>query len=345
MKKNRFTVIWKNYSNHLITFSIFYGKINIGDYMTKFSIIVPVYNVEKYINNCLKSIESQTFSNFEVIVVNDGTKDNSQKIIDEYVKKDDRFKSFCKENGGLSSARNFGIKYATGDYLVFVDSDDTINENLLFELNEEINKNNNLDLIKYEVKIKNVTDTIEKNILFSYVDGEEAFKNLISSSLFVTAWSYAYRKKFWDHNNFLYENGRIHEDFGLTPFVVLKAKSVSSIDYVGYNYYIRTNSIMTSTKLEKMADDMLYHFDNLFDKVNTDKYISDSTIKIFNSYISNALIVKASTLSGNELDEYIKSINKRNISKYLLTDTLIRKIKKILYKINPKLYIKFFIKG
>ena len=81
----------------------------------KFSIVIPVYNVEKYIDKCLNSIINQTYKNFEVIIVNDGTKDNSQQIIDEYVKKDNRFKSYKKENGGLSDARNYGIKYATGD--------------------------------------------------------------------------------------------------------------------------------------------------------------------------------------------------------------------------------------
>ena len=314
--------------------------------MVKFSIIVPVYNVEKYIDACLYSIKKQSFENFEVIVVNDGTKDDSQKIIDKYVKEDKRFKSFIKKNGGLSDARNFGIKKAQGEYLVFVDSDDTINRNLLKYLNREISKNKKvkLDLIKYKIKVIDNGENVEENALFSYIGGEEAFKRLITSSLFVTAWSYAYRKEFWDSFKFSYEFGKIHEDFGLTPIVVLKAKYVSSINYTGYNYYIRKNSIMTSTKLEKMAYDMLYHYDNLFNNINSDLDISDYTKKIFNSYISNALIVKASTLRSNELDKYIKEIKMRKISNYLLDNTISRKIKKILFKINPKLYIKLFLK-
>ena len=92
----------------------------------KFSIIVPVYNVEKYLKRCLDSIQNQTYDNFEVIIVNDGSPDHSQEIIDEYVKHDDRFLSYQKENGGLSDARNYGVKYATGDYLLFVDSDDYV---------------------------------------------------------------------------------------------------------------------------------------------------------------------------------------------------------------------------
>ena len=102
----------------------------------KFSIIVPVYNVEKYLEKCLESILNQTFKDFEAIIVNDGSTDNSQEIIDKYVNKDQKiFKSFKKENGGLSDARNFGIERAKGEYIVFLDSDDYIDENLLNTLN------------------------------------------------------------------------------------------------------------------------------------------------------------------------------------------------------------------
>ena len=96
----------------------------------KFSIVIPVYNVEKYIDKCLKSIINQTYDNFEVIVVNDGSPDNSQVIIDKYVKKDKRFKSYEKKNGGLSDARNYGLEYISGDYLLFIDSDDNIEKDL-----------------------------------------------------------------------------------------------------------------------------------------------------------------------------------------------------------------------
>ena len=105
----------------------------------KFSIVVPVYNVEKYINKALDSILNQTYNNFEVIIVNDGSTDNSQKIIDKYTKLDKRFKSYKKENGGLSSTRNFGIKYTTGDYLLFIDSDDYIEKDYLEQANKVTN--------------------------------------------------------------------------------------------------------------------------------------------------------------------------------------------------------------
>ena len=103
--------------------------------MKKVSIIVPVYGVEKYIDKCLDSLVKQSLKEIEVIVVNDGTKDNSQKIIDKYVKKyPDKIKSFIKENGGQGSARNYGLEKASGEYIGYVDSDDFIEKDMYKKL-------------------------------------------------------------------------------------------------------------------------------------------------------------------------------------------------------------------
>ena len=129
----------------------------------KFSIIVPVYNVEKYLSKCLDSVINQTNQDFEVIVVNDGSPDNSQKIIYEYVEKyPDKIKGFIKENGGLSDARNYGIARASGEYIIFLDSDDYIDEHLLEKLDEKIKEDSNLDIIGYNlVDVNEVLDKIQ----------------------------------------------------------------------------------------------------------------------------------------------------------------------------------------
>ena len=101
--------------------------------MSKISIIVPVYNTEKYLSKCLNSLIKQTYKDIEIIVVNDGSKDKSLEIAKKFAKQDNRIKVFNKENGGLSSARNFGIEKASGEYIGFVDSDDYIKENM-FEI-------------------------------------------------------------------------------------------------------------------------------------------------------------------------------------------------------------------
>ena len=118
----------------------------------RFSTIVPVYNVEKYLAKCIESILNQTNQDFELLLVNDGTKDNSQKIIDEYVAKyPDKVYGFVKENGGLSDARNYGVERAKGEYIIFIDSDDYVDDELLEKVNDAIEKNAGVDVVGYNL--------------------------------------------------------------------------------------------------------------------------------------------------------------------------------------------------
>lgn len=318
--------------------------------MVKFSIVVPIYNVYNYLENCLESLKKQSYENFEVILVNDGSPDDSQKIIDKYVSLDKRFKGYKKKNGGISDARNYGVTKTTGDYLLFVDSDDTVDENLLFKLNEEIEKNGEVDLIKFGLsQVNSDNEEKQKSNLFDFHNesGEKVFESLIDDSFFVTAVLYAYRRKFWIQNKFIYVKNRVHEDFGLTPYVVIKAKKVSSIEFIGYNYYVRDNSIMTSNSKDKLKmknEDCLYHFDTLLKLINEDDVVSLKAKKVFRSYITNALIVRCKDLDNELLNDYLNELKIRKISKYLIDNTLMRKCKKILFKLFPKLYIKYFLK-
>ena len=109
--------------------------------MPKISIIVPVYKVEKYLDKCVKSILAQTFKDFELILVDDGSPDNCGKMCDDFSKRDERVRVVHKKNGGVSSARNAGLKIATGDYIIFIDSDDYIDENMFSHMvhNAKIN--------------------------------------------------------------------------------------------------------------------------------------------------------------------------------------------------------------
>lgn len=298
-----------------------------------FSIIVPIYNVEKYLKKCIDSLINQTYSPYEIILVNDGTKDNSQQIIDEYVEKYPKLiKGYIKENGGLSDARNFGIKKATGDYLVFVDSDDYIKLDLLETLNNNITDNE--DVLGYGLIVVdnnyNELEVINKAI-FNTTIGEKALINLIEGkNFFETAWTYAYNLKFWNENKFEYVKGRYHEDFGLTPNILVKAKKVKTLDYAGYYYYQNDNGIIRNGNMEKTiikAYDMLYYFD--FHMKNTVVLIKDKNIKsVFASYLANAVINKVNELEGIEQKKYILELNKRNVLDLLLTNTIFRKLKK-----------------
>lgn len=164
----------------------------------KVSIIIPVYGVEKYISQCLESVINQSYENIEIIVVNDGTKDNSMKIVEEYLL-DERIKIINKENGGLASARNRGIEEATGEYIYFLDSDDWIEVNTIEVLVEE---SNNLDIIysnfwyfdeKNQKKRKN-KEKIKSNMSMT---GEY----LLGYSTEIMVWNKIYKKVFLKKNN------------------------------------------------------------------------------------------------------------------------------------------------
>lgn len=312
----------------------------------KFSIIIPVYNVYDYLEKCLSSVLDQNYDNYEVIIVNDGTKDNSEEIIDKYTKLDKRFKSYKKENGGLSDARNFGAKKATGDYIIFLDGDDYIGHKLLTKICEEVTEND-VDLVRYQVR-KIYPDHEEECIstTFSNMPSINAFRELTKNELFVTAWSTAYKRSFYNKYKFQFTVGRIHEDFGLVPLIYLCANRVSSISYIGYNYVQRENSIMTTdTKKnnEKRNKDMIYHFEVLMD-TSSRLDVDYKTLKLFRSFISSSLIFRCKDLEGEMLENYLKELKRLKVADYLLDDTFGRNMKKQLIKIAPKLYIKMFLK-
>ncbi len=299
--------------------------------MPKFSIIIPVYNVEEYIKDCLESVARQTFKDYEVIVVNDGTKDNSMEIVKNY-----KVKIINQENQGLSVARNNGVKKARGEYILFLDSDDTIEEELLEKLNKSTK--DNPDLIRFQIQetYSNQEPKKWQEEGFDTCNGEKAFEKICKYHFVENAWCYAIKKSYYEENHFEFAKGKIHEDFGLIPLVIIKAKKVKSISYIGYNYRQRENSIMSTNnyeKTKKKVEDFYNHYlflRNEIKKTNLD-------LKYFMSFISNSLIIKITELNKEDYKEYKSLLRKEKVFDYLLTDTASRKIKKILVKISPKL--------
>ncbi len=299
--------------------------------MPKFSIIIPVYNVEEYIKDCLESVARQTFKDYEVIVVNDGTKDNSMEIVKDY-----KVKIINQENQGLSVARNNGVKKARGEYILFLDSDDTIEEELLEKLNNATK--DNPDLIRFQIQetYSNQEPKKWQEEGFDTCNGEKAFEKICKYHFVENAWCYAIKKSYYEENHFEFAKGKIHEDFGLIPLVIIKAKKVKSISYIGYNYRQRENSIMSTNnyeKTKKKVEDFYNHYlflRNEIKKTNLD-------LKYFMSFISNSLIIKITELNKKDYKEYKSLLRKEKVFDYLLTDTASRKIKKILVKISPKL--------
>ena len=296
----------------------------------KYSIIIPVYNVEEYMDRCLKSILNQTYSNYEVIIVNDGSPDNSDNIIKSYEKEDKRFKGYKKANGGLSDARNYGLKYATGDYLIFIDADDYIENNYLEKVNDVLERNKDIDVLKFKIKLVDEGGNLIRMENGLNKEGVTSFDELVKLEFLEPAWSYVYKLSFWKENNFTYLKGMIHEDFGLTPEILMKANKIYYLNSYLYNYVQRNGSIMSSNnkeKLHKKAYDMLYQYDRLI-KINYNK-----DTKVYKSFLANALISKTNTLDKDEQKKYKEELRKRKVIDNLIDDTLKRKIKKIIYKI------------
>lgn len=302
--------------------------------MTKFSIIIPVYNVEKYIEKCLDSIFNQTLKDFEVIVVNDGTKDKSIELIKNY-----DIKIINQKNQGLSAARNRGVKEATGEYLLFLDSDDYLEKDTLKELNKSFK--NNPDIVRFQIRevYENGKIINYEEIPFDNKSGVEAFKLITKYHFVENAWCYAIKRKYYLEEKFSFRVGTYHEDFGLMPLVILKANKVNSISYIGYNYIQRQGSIMNIkdyNKTKKKVEDFYNHY--LFLLEEAKKTNLDTTY--FKSFISNSIILKITELNNHDYKKYKKILKEEKVYDNLVSDSILRKIKKKIISISPKLYYK-----
>ncbi len=214
----------------------------------KFSIVVPVYNVEAYLDECLTSLQAQDFADFEVICVNDGSTDSSREALSKWESEFPQMRVIDRENGGLSAARNTGLAAASGDYIIFVDSDDWVEPTMLAQLAEETNGE---DMICFACRKSDsgATDTLapEQSDGWSYYNRHALEHRKVP---FVCVWQRCYRREFLVENNLRFREGILHEDNEFTPRACLKAKRIKVIPDVLYNYRVRPGSIMTTRGLK-----------------------------------------------------------------------------------------------
>ena len=217
------------------------------------SVIVPVYNVEKYIRRCLDSIVNQTYSNLEIILIDDGSKDASGKICDEYAKKDNRITVIHKKNGGLSDTRNVGINAAKGKYITFVDSDDIICCDYIEHLYYLLKKYNckmsisGLEIVpsKNKKNDKYIEEKIEKT---------EALRRLLVDDISVSSCSKLYEISLFKDVHF--PKGKLYEDNGTTYKLIEKCDSIGYSNKKIYKYYRNSNSI-TNKKFDNRKLDLI----------------------------------------------------------------------------------------
>ena len=213
--------------------------------MELISVIIPIYNVEVYLDRCIESVVDNSYTNLEIILVDDGSPDRCPAMCDAWAKKDNRVKVIHKKNGGQSDARNAGMAIATGEYIAFVDSDDWLDRNYFMKLVELIKFfNADISACKYiEVddgiarKYGHETETVE------IYNTKEALTSLLDGRLYGAIWNKLYRRQL--AVAFPFEQYDRHEDEYWTYKIIAKAKTVARSTYRGYYYNHRSNSVMT----------------------------------------------------------------------------------------------------
>lgn len=292
----------------------------------KISVIIPVYNTEKYLSKCLDSIINQTLKDIEIIVVNDGSTDSSQTIIDLYTSKDSRILSIVKTNGGLSDARNFGIDSSKGDYLTFIDSDDYVDKHMFEDMYNISQKHQSdivlCDLVKVNEKGEEFRDLPQSPQLDDKIILNDDFTIFGEMSCF--ACNKLFKKSLFDKHRF--KKGIHFEDIELIPKLVLDSKIISKINQPYYKYFERQDSI-TKTHTNKGLDMFLAidEVSNYFKFSIYKRNISDlKRFQIFQgyySYLAYVAYVKDKSLKKNMLlmlTDFLKKnlIDKKEIINY-----------------------------
>ena len=314
--------------------------------MTEVSIIVPVYNVEEYLENCIESILNQTFKDFELILVDDGSTDNSGKICDIYEKKDTRIKVIHKNNGGLSSARNAGLDIADGKYIGFVDSDDYIHYQMYEKLYSQI-INNKADISvcgfqkvkKFKKDLLSTNKFYEKVELFNNIEALEQLYCKYSTE-FVVSWNKLYIKTLFKDIKF--KEGAIHEDEFIIHQLLYKVNKVVYNNEKLYFYLQRKGSIVSS-KAEVCQIDKIYALSDRI-KFFYDKELIDLAYKtekiylwrLFSIYPYLYKFYSTPKLLKLRIDFWRLIIIFRKNRRY----TLKERISWIIFCITPKLYYK-----
>lgn len=233
------------------------------------SIVVPVYNIEKYIGKCIESLMKQTYTNYEIILVDDGACDQSGSICDAYAAKDSRIHVLHKTNGGLSDARNQGAEQAKGKYLFFVDGDDTVSANMV---EKTIRCAEKFDAEMVFFDYESIEEETGRRDLYHFaLPQNEAFDLKVCPEALIkspAAWCRMYSKEFWDRSKIRYPVGMHYEDLATTPRFILNAQRIGYVaDEPLYSYMLRQGSIMTSKNFERsyrdrtaVLDYLLEHF-------------------------------------------------------------------------------------
>lgn len=315
--------------------------------MPKISIIVPIYNAEIYLEKCIQSILNQTFKDFELILVNDGSKDNSLKICEFYSNVDSRVKIINKINGGLSSARNEGLKVSKGEYIGFVDSDDYIHPQMYEILyNSIIRKNGDIAICDYEkvypeepLRKMEFYNENSKNIQkYSNVAALDQFYNKYGVK-FTPAWNKLYKRFLFENNKF--EVGRYHEDEFIMHKLLYNSATIIYIPIKLYFYFQSQNSIMRKPFNISRLDAVDAYLDrvNFFMKIKEEKLMHKALFAYSQEFLIHYFKLEDIYPKHKKLKEMKKKYNEKLVDVLKLKYyTKKEKILLITFFFNPKIY-------
>ena len=302
----------------------------------RLSVIVPVYNVEKYIDKCLNSLVNQTLKDIEIIVVNDGTKDKSEDIIKKYMSKYSNIVYLKKENGGQGSARNYGLEHAKGDYIGYVDSDDYVELDMYEKMYSKAIEDNSDMVICGSYNIKDDIKTLD-------IDRKLFDSNINAFFGRMAVWNKIYKKDLLTKNNMTFRSKYWYEDLDFTVKVLSKASKISYVDEPLYNYILRDGSTMNNSNIDRNLE-IILAFDNILSSVDkkyydvieylaVDHLYISTIVRIINSYSNNKMKLE----NINKLLEYMnKNFPNYKNNKYIYT---LPRNRKIIYNLlNKKRY-------
>lgn len=291
----------------------------------KLSIIVPSYNIEKFLPHCLNSVVSQLNEDVEVIVVDDGSIDSTPSICDEYANKYKNVIAVHKQNGGLSDARNAGMKIANGDYLCFLDGDDFVSPNVIDKMLDSISNGDDAIMYPFFKIDKDKEDLIADASCFNVDKIKHDIVNKFRGVELWPAWKIIVKKSFVESNNLQFPYGRIHEDVYWTSMVLLTAKKFS-YSPLGWYHYVnyREGSITSSIKIKNLKA----MFDNFYD-------IENLKVDFDCRELQKAILARVSEGCFAMLRCYLGDENKKSIKK------LVRKNKQCFSKSKKKSHIFF----
>lgn len=289
----------------------------------KLSIIIPVYNVEKYIKKCLESCFKQDVAahEYEVIIVNDGTPDNSMTIVEQFAKEYANLKIVNQENRGLSAARNVGLKYAKGEYVWFIDADDYIEHCCLKRIFSQLNEDLDILQLQYRLTFENSNKKIpmQHYSISKSISGLQLIREY--GFLPVASQFSIYRKLFLQTNKLQFTVGIYYEDLDIRPRVLWYAKTISFDSKISYNYLQRVNGSITSVFKFRNAQDLIAIMNNVIEFVVNNK-ISGVYKRKFYSYIGlcmNQLLFGFQFLEQTEKHSLYQELKKNKfLFSYLL---------------------------